>query len=397
MKAFNHYHHSKFYSLVHSDFWKFELSVWFHTIGYSIISIFIPILMLVAGYSLTTVMIYCAMFFLLDTPLNFLAKRLVIYFGARLVIILGTLAIILFFALFPYIRGGHFFILFVLALLAAVYDSFYWVAHFYLFIESSEKLEEVGRNNGILTSVRSFGGMLGPAIGAGILIFTTESALLSFSIAFLTLSIIPLLTLQHIKDKPVFKKTSYKEFFRELPEKKNFLTWFLYSIHLGANEVIWPIFIFSLFGTLKSIALVAVIISVSKIILSYASGVSTPKNRENLMRIGMVCILCIWILRLAYPNDAFYYLSILFIGFFGVLIEVPLDSSIFERARLKGQSLNASTFRNTIVMFPQGILFAVLALLVGVFKVSFISATLSLIILLLVNQYILYFSRKNLT
>lgn len=389
MKIFHHYHHRKVHSKTHPDFWNFEISVWLHMIGYSVVSIFIPILMLTYGYSLEMVMVYYAMYFLFDVPLNFLANKLTIYLGARIVVILATLSVILYFVLFPHLMSKSFSILVVLAVLAAIYDTFYWVAHLYLFMESSGKTDEISKNNGILNGIRSFGGMLGPAIGAGILLFTTESALLFVSIFFLTLSIIPLLFLRHVKDKPNPKQVSPKEFFKELPEKKNFLSWFFYSLHFAANEIIWPIFIFTLFGTLKSIALVAVVISVSKILLSYMTGILDSKHREKLMFIGITVILCIWILRLIYPNDVFYYLSILFMGFFAVLFEVPVDSSIFERARLKDQTLAAATFRNAIIMFPEGILFFILAIFLGVFKLSFISTIISLILLLLVNQFLL--------
>jgi len=379
----------------YSDLRNFELSVWLHMIGYSVISIFIPILMLIAGYSITMVMVYCAMFFLFDVPLNFLAQRLTVYLGARWVIVLATFSIILYFFLFHYLSNGNFLILITLASLVAIYDSFYWVAHLYLFMESSGKGEEISKNNGIITSIRSFGGMLGPAIGAGLLLFTTESALITVSIVFLTLSIVPLLYLEHTKNKPDSKKVTFKEFFKELPEKKNFLSWFLYSIHLGANEIIWPIFIFTIFGTLKSIALVAIIISISKILLSYISGIVRSSKREKIITIGIICTLLIWVLRVCYTSTIFFYLSILLVGFFTVLIEVPLDSNVFERARLKNQSLSASTFRNAIIMFPQGILFAVLSVLVGIFNISFLSAIVSLVLLLLIHQIILYLGKNK--
>ncbi len=392
MKLYHHYHHRKLHSSTHADFWNFELSVWLHMVGYSIINIFIPILMLVAGYSIAAVIGYVAVYSLLDVPLNYLARALTLRFGARMVVIAGTLSAIIFFILFPYLYTKSFFLLVALAFLAAVYDAFYWVAHLYLFIESSGKKENISRNNGLMNSVRSFGGMLGPAIGAGILLFTNQFALIIISIIFLTASIIPLLFLRHTKDKPRPAPLSHRKFFKELPERKSFLSWFLYSVHAGVDAWIWPIFIFTLFGTLRSIALVAIIISVSKIILSYASGLATSKNREKLIVVGTFCILVVWILRLMYVNNTFYYLSILLVGLFTVFIEVPLDSNIFERARLKDQSLAASTYRNAIIMFPQGLLFAVLAILVGVFKVSFLSAIVSLILLLLVNQLIIRFS-----
>ncbi|HYD91476.1 MAG TPA: hypothetical protein VEA37_08320, partial [Flavobacterium sp.] len=253
-----------------------------------------------------------------------------------------------------------------------------------------------GKNNGILNGVRSFGSMLGPAIGAGILVFENSRALLFVSILFLTLSIVPLLAIQRIKRKVSTPSISFKTFFEEVPERKNFISWFLYSIHLAANEVIWPIFIFSFFGTLGSIALVAVIISVSKILLAYISGSASVKNREHLIVAGIASLLAIWIARLVYPSPVFYYLSILLVGFFTILIEVPLDNSIFERARLKNQSLNASTMRNAIIMFPQGVLFAILALFIGVFKISFVAAIASLAVLLVVNHALLYFYKKEL-
>jgi MFS family permease len=396
MKLFNHHHNRKLYSFIHSDLWNFELSVWLHMIGWSVTSIFIPILMLSAGYSLTMVMVYYAIFNLVDTPLNFFAAKLTKDFGAKIVIVAGTLLAILFFWFLNRLNiHSGFSGLVVLAFLAALYDTFYWVAHFYLFIESSGEGKSISRNTGILNGIESLAGMLGPAIGAGILLFTHTSVLLTVSIIFLVLSILPLLRLRHPKNKPEGKKISFKEFFKELPEKKNFLSWFLYSMHLGVENIIWPIFIFTLFGTLKSIALVAVIISVSKILLSYISGIVNIEKREKLMGVGILATLLIWILRLKYPHPVFYYLSILLVGLFSVMIEVPLDSNVFERARLKDRGLATSTYFNVTVMFSQGILFTLLALFLAVFKISFFLAIASLLLLLLVNQFILYFKKEK--
>ncbi len=384
MKIFHHYHHHKLHAITPRDLRHFEFSVWLHMIGYSVINIFIPVLMLMAGYSVQAVLVYLAVYYLLDTPLNYAARSLIIRFGAKTVTVIGTASTILYFLIFPGISGNNFVILGVLAALAAIYDSFYWVAHIYMFIEASGRGEDVSRNNGLISSIRSFGGMLGPAVGAGILLFAGDSALLWVSIFFLGVSLLPLAFLD-IRDRPKNQEISHRKFFQEIPERKNFLSWFLYSIHWGVDGWIWPVFIFTYFGTLRSIALLAVIMSISKIVLSYTSGLANSKNRDRLIMIGTAFTLFIWIARVAYPNPVFYYLSILLMGFFAVLIEVPLDSNVFERARLRGASLDSSTLRNAIIMFPQGIMFAVLALLVGVFKISFASAIGSLALLLLVN------------
>lgn len=396
MKLFNSYHNSRIHSIINSDLWNFELSTWLHMIGWSVISIFIPILMLVAGYSLTAVLVYEAIFYLIDVPLNFVASYLTKTIGARAVVIIATVIVAAYFITFRFISFGGWGILIALALLAALYDTFYWVAHLYLFMESSGSKKEISRNNGIITGIRSFGGMLGPAIGAAILLFGNEFSLIAVSILFFVLSIIPLLWLRHIKDIPQ-QDVSIKEFFKEPPEKRDFLSWFLYSIHLGVEGVMWPLFIFTLFGTLKSIALIAVIMSVSKIILSLISGVVPSGRRNRIILLGILATLAVWIIRIVYPSTVFYYVSILIIGVLTVLIEVPLDSNIFERARMKNQTLASSTYRNAIIMLPQGILFLGLALLVGVFKVSFGIAIASLVVLLITNQLIVYFTSNTTT
>ncbi|KKQ35397.1 MAG: hypothetical protein US50_C0016G0027 [Candidatus Nomurabacteria bacterium GW2011_GWB1_37_5] len=164
MRQFHHYYGNKIYAAIHSDFWLYEFSVWLHTVARSLIAIFIPILLLQLGYSVTEALIFYGIYHLIDVPLNFLARRLVVAWGARTVIIIATLAIIGYFSVFYFLTPNAWTILLILALLNAIYDSFYWVSHMYLFIESSGQSSQAGRKTGIMHSVRAFAGMLGPAI-----------------------------------------------------------------------------------------------------------------------------------------------------------------------------------------------------------------------------------------
>src|SRR5579864_1440826 len=111
MKIFDTHHHSRMHSLVRSNLWNFELSVWLYMIGWSVISIFIPILMLTHGYSLTAVLLYEAIYYLLDTPLNFTAAQLTAKYGARAMMIIATASAIVYFSLFHYLSLGGFGIL----------------------------------------------------------------------------------------------------------------------------------------------------------------------------------------------------------------------------------------------------------------------------------------------
>jgi len=394
MKVSHHYHHSRFYSLIHSDFWNFEFSIWLHTLGRSLIAIFIPVLMLEFGYSLSLVIVYFIIFNLVDIPLNFLARRFTISLGARAVIILATSATIVYFALFGQLAEGGLFILITLAVLDAIYDSFYWVSHMYLFFESTKTPEEAGKNTGIINGVRSFAGMLGPGIGALFLLVGGRGMLLGVTILFLGLSILPLLQLHHIKNKPVVSKVSFREFFNSLREKKDYSEMFLNSGVWSVENILWPLFLFTVFGTLNSIVLVAVLISVGQIIFSYFTGLVSRSSGDKFIILGSVLTIATWILRLNYPNEVFYYASILLTGFFGIMIGVPIDSNMAERAHTRN-SLDAATYRNVSTMIPPFILFVILALLTNIFKISFVWAIFSLLILVVANRMFLIKIRRE--
>lgn len=394
MRLFKHYHASAIYARIHSDFVNFEISVWLHTIARSLISVFVPVLMLRFGYSLTAVLAYYALYNAADVPLNFLARRFVAKIGARAVIIIATFFAILYFSLFGQLADGGWAILFTLAVIDAFYDSFYWVAHMYLFIESSGKPEESSRDTGILMSVRRLGSMLGPAIGAGILLFGNQRELIITSIVFFALSMFPLFNLQHTRNKPVSKGISLRAFFRELREKRDYAAFSLYSLNSAAEGILWPVFIFMVVGGLQSIVGVAVVVSLSAVAFSYVtSNLAQRHGRSRLVVIGTVCAAIIWAVRLSVPSTFFYYASVFLMGFFAVMIDISLDSHMLERARVK-DSLAAATMRNVFMMLPHAALFTVLLVVTAVFEVSFVMAMMALIALLLLTRLMTARMRK---
>jgi MFS family permease len=386
MQLFHFYHHH-YYKLAQSDFWLYELSVWLHTLARSFISIFIPILMLKAGYSVEAVIAYYVIYNAIDVPFNFVARRLIRAIGARRVIVIGSVMSIAFFLTLSIIgRGWGWFLL--LAFFAAIYDTLYWVAHRFLFAEANEGQADVGRNVGILYGVQRLAGMLGPAIGAAILIFGNQYILIGVGSVVFALSIIPLLYAGHLPDKPSKPQVSFREFFREPKERRNYLLTSLYAVHAAAEDMLWPLFIFVTFGTLESVAVVPIIVSVSAIVFSYFTGEAEKKYRKGKMiTLGALVIAAIWILRIFVPLPAFYYASVFIVGLASILVSVPIDTRIYDRGR-RLDPLSSSTYTNTSHMFAKFLLYAVLALLVNVFHVSFVLAAASLIAIIAVNDVV---------
>ncbi|MBU1046715.1 MFS transporter [Patescibacteria group bacterium] len=379
MQLFHIFHQNKFRRLIHSDFTLFEVSVWLHTFARSMVSIFIPIFLLQIGYSLTEVLIFYLIYNLLDVPLNFVARYLVRKIGARWVIILGSLSSVIFFIGVFYLKVNMWPLLILIALLAAIYDTFYWVAHLYFFMKCSENDDDVSGDTSWMSIVRQVASFLAPLFGALILIFLDKSFLIILSTVLLTFSVIPLFLLRGVDDKPTRKQKTFKEFFHSWDITRDYIVTSFRAITNTSESVIWPIFIFILFANIESVAVLPMIISLTTILFTYFVGKTAKEKRESIMITGALVVSLVWILRLVIENNIFYFTSVFLVGLFSILIAIPLDSYIFEKGE-KLDTLSASTYRNTVHMGANAIFFALLLILVEVFNVSFIIASISMIL-----------------
>ncbi len=371
-----HFHSQKIDRLLSSNFWMFETSVWLHSIGRSLISVFIPILLLVSGFSLEMVILYYFFFYVIDIPLNLLARACTIKLGARFSIILATVFTILFFITLGQLSSTDPIIYLVaLAVFAAVYDAFYWVSHLFLFMEIEQGKKMTKAGTGFLYAVRKFGTLLGPLVGALFLIFISEDALIFVSIIFFVISIIPLFKLHNLDDRP--KKVQPINVKKLEPAHKFvFINHMIWTLHRITESTIWPIFIFIVFETIQSVAAISIIASITSIIFSFFSGKLSNNRSHKLILFGTFIILFTWIFRMFFHAPVFYYLSVIVVGFVTLFISLPLDSNIFNIG-VETNPLNTSTLRNTASMITGSIFFGVLLLLVGVFQISFIIAALA--------------------
>lgn len=388
MQSFHVYHNHAFHRAIKGELRLFELSVWLHTIGRSIVGIFIPVLLLKLGYGLTTVILYYLVFNAFDVPLNFLAEKSVEKIGARKTIMIAVMASIAFFSLLGIVPTGSWPLLFLLAFLDAIYDTFYWVAHLYLFLRSSHSRHSTGEETGMLASIRTLGSMMGPLIGALIVLFGSNSALLATSIVFFLLSLIPLARLRHADDYPPLPRMPVVEFLDQPLARKDYGSIFLSHVHYAVEGTLWPLFIFMAIGGTESVAYLAIILSLTKAALAYFTGTIRKTRRSTLLMTGALAIGLIWLLRLTTDLPSFAYVSAILVGFFALLIDVPLDSSIFERGR-QSDSLRASTLRNACGMAGMLVLFLVVYLLVDVFKVAFITAAFAMFLLVFLTYLFL--------
>ncbi len=384
MHLFWHYHSHRIDRDFSPDFWLYELAVWLHVLGRSLIAVFIPILLLQIGYELGEVIFFYLIYNLIDVPLSFLVRHLVCKIGARWVVILGKIWSIGFFVLLALITSNSWPLLMLLALFGAFYDTFYWIGHRFLFMKSTGEASDVGTKTGVLYAVQRFAGLIGPAAGAGILVFFNQQALIYVSIAILVMSVFPLLKVNDFPDKPAKKPLPLKVFFAKWRERKNFLSAGFFSIHGSAEGVLWPLFIFVVFKTIESVAIVPVIISITAIAFSYFAGYFQRTARDRAIVFGAALIALVWIARMVVDAELFLFVSVFLVSTFSILVTIPLSSDIFSRGK-KIDPLNTSTFMNVANMLAKAILYGILALFVNVFGVGFVVAVVSLTAIIAVH------------
>ena len=378
MRGF-HFYHGHRAGLHFSDFWLYEISMWLHTLARSLIAIFIPILMLKSGYGIGDVVLFYLVFNLVDVPMNLVARSFIRMFGARFVIAVATCVTIAFSWMLLNLTEPTMLILLGLAVLSALYDTLYWVAHFFLFIESGSK--GAAKSTGSMYAVRQAAVILGPAIGAAILIFSTQQILLYVTITGFLLSLIPLLSLTGLPDKPRGRILSYKEFFAWPEGRRVYLSSAFYGVHDSVESHLFPIFIFVIFGTLESVAVIPVLVSLAAMFTAFMLGRIKPHMRTTAVALGALAIAAIWIVRLLSTDPTIYYASVLIVSICAYFVLVPLDSTILEYAKRMQDPLSASTYRNIAYMSTNIFIFGTLALLLNVFEPSFAIATASLLAL----------------
>lgn len=363
-----------------ADFWLFELSVWLHVIAKTLVFVFIPLLLYRVGFSINDIVFFFVVFFAIDIPLNLAMPPLVRSCGARFVLGLSAFFAIIYFVLLSLLTPNDWVMFITIAVCAALYDVTYWVSHLFLFVESNRQNPQTDKNTGILFSVKQIAGMIGPIIGGGILIFASDITLYTTAIVIFVLSLIPLIRVDDYADTPLANDWTFRKFFCHVRERKNYISVALYGIHRGIEVVIWPLFIFVTIGTIESVALVPVILAGTTILFTLVSGSRSVSFRGAMITVGALLLAGVWILRLVVVNDFIIYFSVFCVGLFQLLISIPLNADVFERA-LATDPLSAVTYRNMFSVFGQLVVFSILLVLLNVFHVSFLLAAFTLLVL----------------
>jgi len=369
----------------HKDFWLFETSVWFHMLANSMLAIYIPILMLQSGFVLSEILLFFFFFHLINTPANILGGYLTSWIGARKTIVVGTLFQIAFFVYYGMIEPGNWSSLLILGALAALYDALYYVASMYLFMRTTVDVNNSGKNTGILYAVVRSAGLIGPLIGTALLLWGggNSSWVIGAAIVSFIISLIPLF-FTSLEQGTRAVGTPIVQFFKEPYVLANHLSLGLYKIHETVGAVLWPIFIFLYFGSLESVAVLAVLVPIVALVFSFLSGYIKLTYRYHAIAIGALCVGLLWVSRLGIENGTWYYVSVVLVVLAMIPMQVPIDANIY-RSGNTSNPLTASVVKNMFSMGTKAVLFGIFYLVSITYTQSFVIALCAMILLFMLN------------
>ncbi len=376
------------------DFWMLELSYGLHFLGRSVTTIFIPIILLSIGFSLEEVIFYYIILHFFNVIFHYPSKLFLEHYGLKKSLILGTVFAVLFFTSYFFLEYGDWTILILMAVLAAAYDAFYFIAHFYGFMNSTEKIENNAGNTTILNIVASVSNFTGPLLGSAVILFyDNKNILLAITIVFFSLSLIPLLKYKQGAEKIIQKSLSWKEFFSDKKNKKNHITLAFSQVSRAAEAVLWPIFIFMIFKNIDSVAYLAIVIIITSLLFTYFSGNISKKNREKVIIYSSIGLMFVWTGRMFIDHYLYLYASSILTIIFILFIRMPLDGNLFRRGK-EISAISASFYRNIISMGTR-LVFYILVFITLYFsnlEDFFIVIIFSLLAIVITN--ILYLKKK---
>ena len=215
------------------------------------------------------------------------------------------------------------------------------------------------------------------------------------SIFFFALSLVPLFRVTQFSDKPVAKPLSFKKFFAFPEGRRAFITNVFYATHSSVENTLFPLFIFMTFGTIQSVALVPLALAVVAIVSALILSRMQPKRRTLAIIFGAAAMAVVWALRIYMGSTPVYYASVVAVGLLTYFIAVPLDVSMYEYGRRMNDPLSTSMYRNLTYMATNVVLFGTLAILVGIFNVSFTLAAASLLTIVILNGVVFLTAKEH--
>jgi MFS family permease len=297
---------------------------------FSLIGIFVPIYLLILGYSISEVLAFYIIKQLAVCVFSFLAGYISTHLGLKHTMLM-RFPVVSVFLIMLYSLGSVALPLALIAVLGGLQTALYWMPLHSLFSRSSDRVQ-MGTEVGRLHSFPKLASVTAPLIGGFIAIFFGFSTLFIAAMAILAVSAITLFYTPEVKPHVNFKVREGIAIFKKYPK-------YFFAVgvnHLGgmAESVIWPIFVYLTLANVLSIGIVGTLLSAGTVIFTLMTGRFSDRfDRRVIIKTGAILMALVWSLRFFASSETIIYLLTVMAGFFTVLIIVPFASVTYNLAR----------------------------------------------------------------
>lgn len=342
-------------------------------VAFSLFGIFIPIYFLTLGYSLSEIFTYFLIFHVVTFLAAPLAIRLSKSYGYKKIMISSSLLVIT--SLFLLNSLDEFKIPIIFAVVYGLAEGLYYMPLHAFFTRLGEN-EKRGTQVSNYNSIGQIAGLITPIIGALIVTFYGFSFLFIFSILFVIISFLPLLSLENIKPKTKFSITGVRKLTNK--HKKYFFGEIADSIKIETEAHVWTIFIFITFREFLSVGKVVFLIGAGSVLFTLFVGRHfDKKDKYFLMKLGGILYATTWILRIFSTGPYILYSISLLAGFFAIMISVPFNAIFYNKAGEDSDTDEFIFFREIPTFIGRAFLWIILIFVADKFTIAFALAALA--------------------
>ncbi|MDO9399462.1 MAG: MFS transporter [bacterium] len=338
-----------FPSFLKREIAELYISVAIKTFALSMISIFEPLYLYELGFSISQILFYFALTYILYFFVVPLGGKIINRFGFEHSNLFSIPFCILYFLTLYFISFNSF-LIFLAPIFSVIYKMLYWPSYHADFAKYGVEKER-GKEVGILDSISQLFGAIGPLIGGLIIVFFGFNVLFIVVSCVLLASAIPLFT---TKEKFISQeKFYYKKCFERLFSQRNRKCMWKF---MGIGEemisfVVWPIFIFLIIKNYSIIGgLISLSILISIFVTSYMGYSFDNGNGKKMLRKNLILFFILWLVRGFINTTAGIFLLELFNKITYAGVRIPLMAHTYKKANEYGTLKYAIFFEQSLII-----------------------------------------------
>lgn len=251
--------------------------------GYGMIGVFLPaILKFEFWLSFATIFFFEVLFcFLVILLSRYIALPLIAKHGTVISMIVGVLSLILNF-LWLYTASVYPLLIYLYPLFCAGYVACFWWAYHISLSGFTQHDKAFGQHTAKLESIGVIAGLISPIIGASIADYLSLNSLYLIAMSIVLLSCIPFFFHQHHHTWSKLKSIRLHTTWSHITKNARFLQIFsVFSYLQCITMLIWPIFLFSAFGSYSKVAAISVISSCILILFLRSTGTFIDRMKQQ--------------------------------------------------------------------------------------------------------------------